>query len=301
MQTLNEFLKNITIGPPQVLEGVRVFPLLTEKQESRVFLELDEALEKELAEITEVSDGGSVPQLIVINRSQQDIIIFDGEQLIGAKQNRIVNITVIVPANSTLPIPVSCVEQGRWQYTSSSFAASDACAYPSLRASKHRDVTENLRSRKRSEADQSHIWRDISAKAARMKVESATMAMADIYESRNANPEQLRRSFEVAANQVGYLAFVNDGFAGGDIFCSNAVCRKKLEKLMRGYYLDSLDHGVAFAKIDVEDVLREIRSAQHHEFGTVGRGSEIRFEAAHVQGAWKQVDGWIPHVTILPT
>ncbi|HKZ00854.1 MAG TPA: DUF6569 family protein [Pyrinomonadaceae bacterium] len=300
MQTLTQLLDSITIGPPQTLNGVRVFPLLSDKSESRAFLELDEALEKQLAEVTEVSDSGSVPQLIVINHSQQDIIIFDGEQLIGAKQNRIVNITVIVPANSTLPIPVSCVEQGRWHYSSPTFAAADACAYPSLRVSKHRDVTENLRNRRRSDADQSNIWNDISAKASRMEVASGTMAMADIFEKKAPDPEMRRQTFIVAANQVGYLAFINDGFAGGDIFGSADVCRRKLEKLMRGYYLDSLDHGVAFDRVEVEEVFREVRAAEHHDFGTVGRGSEKRFEAMHVQGSWKEVDGWIPHLAILP-
>src|SRR5262249_9093645 len=160
---------------------------LGNKTESTSFLELDEALENGVAEVSEVSEGGSVPQLTVINRSSKDIIIFDGEQLVGAKQNRIVNITVIVPAKSTLPIPVSCVEQGRWHYSTPLFQAAQACAYPSLRVSKHEDVTQNMKNRRRSDADQSKIWKDISAKSARIRVSSRTMAMADIYESHSPN------------------------------------------------------------------------------------------------------------------
>jgi hypothetical protein len=119
MQILNELLDRITVGEPQVFEEVQVFPLFSTRSESAAsLLQLDEALENGLAEITEVSDAGNVPHLTVINKSPRDIIIYDGQQLIGAKQNRIVNITVVVAANSTLPIPVSCVEQGRWRYTS---------------------------------------------------------------------------------------------------------------------------------------------------------------------------------------
>jgi hypothetical protein len=40
----------------------------------------------------------------------------DGEQLVGAKQNRILNMTVLVAAETEVTIPVSCVERGRWGY-----------------------------------------------------------------------------------------------------------------------------------------------------------------------------------------
>jgi len=300
MQILNELLDTLTIGSPEIFKGVHIFPLLSSKAQSAVLLELDEALEKGVAEVSEVSEGGSVPQLIVVNRSTQDIIVFDGEQLVGAKQNRIVNITIIIPGNSTLPIPVSCVEQGRWHYSSSGFQAVEACAYPSLRVSKHGDVTENMRSRRRSDADQSKIWNDISAKFARMDVASGTMAMADIYESRSPNSEEMNRAFSVKDDQIGYVAFINGGFAGSDLYGSAKVCRRKMQKLLRGYYLDFLDPGVAFDRVEVEDVLQEVRAAEHHDFGTVGKGSERRFEGVHVQGSWKEVNGWIPHLTILP-
>lgn len=300
MQILNELLDSITFGEPQVFEDVQVYPLISSRSASAPFLELDEAMEKGLAEVTEVSDGGSVPQLTVINKSPRDIIIYGGEQLVGAKQNRIVNITVIVAANSTLPIPVSCVEQRRWRYTSAGFASSDQFAYPSLRASTHSDVTRNLKSHSSSDADQSKVWRDISFKAERMNVVSGTMAMSDIYESQSPGPEVLNQAFSVKENQIGYVTFISGGFAGSDLFGSAEVCRRKMEKLLRGYYLDSRDRGVAFEKVEIGQILREVRAAEHNEFGTVGKGRERRFDAPHVQGSWKEVDGFIPHVTILP-
>ena len=301
MQILNELLDNITVGAPQVFEDVQVFPLFSDQSESTSsFLQLDEALEQGLAEVTEVSDGGSVPQLTVTNKSPRDIIIYDGQQLIGAKQNRIVNITVVVAANSTLPIPVSCVEQGRWRYTSPGFSSSAHFSYPSLRRTTHSDVTESMKGEGSSAANQSRVWQDISAKAARMDVFSDTMSMHDIYESQAPEPEVLNEAFKVADNQVGYMAFIKGGFAGSDVFTSAAVCRGKMEKLLRGYYLDSRDHGVIFEKVEIEDILREVRAAEHREFDTVGKGRERRFDAPHVQGSWKEVDGLIPHVAILP-
>jgi hypothetical protein len=300
MQILNELLDSITVGAPQVFEEVQVFPLFSSQSESSTFLQLDEALKAGLAEITEVSDAGNVPQLTVINKSPRDIIIYDGQQLIGAKQNRVVNITVVVAANSTLPIPVSCVEQRRWSYNSPGFASSDHYSYPSLRSTTHGDVTAKMKSGGSSHADQGKVWQNISAKAARMEVFTATDSMEDIYASHAPDPEVLNVAFNVAENQVGYMAFIKGGFAGSDLFASTEVCRGKMEKLLRGYYLDSRDDGVTFDRVEIADILREVRGAEHREFSTVGKGRERRFDAAHVQGSWKEVDGLIPHVAILP-
>lgn len=300
MQALNELLDSIIIGPPQVLEDVQVFPLFSSRSQSSPLLELDEALAKGIVEVTEVSDGGNVPQLNVINSSPRDLIIYDGQQLIGAKQNRTVNITVVVPANSTLPIPVSCVEQRRWHYTSPNFATSEQFAYPSMRRTTHSEVTRNKETHGSSDANQSRVWQDISAKSVRMDVFSDSMAMSDIYESHAPDVEQLNQTFKVEEKQVGYMAFIKGGFAGCDLFGSTEVCRGQMAKLLRGYYLDSLDQGVGFAAVEIEEILREVRAAEHREFETVGKGRERRFEAPHVQGSWKEVDGAVPHVTILP-
>jgi hypothetical protein len=64
--------------------------------------------------VKEVSDSGIVNTLIVQNKSDKRVLLLDGEELIGAKQNRILNTTILIEANTTQKIPVSCVEQGRW-------------------------------------------------------------------------------------------------------------------------------------------------------------------------------------------
>jgi hypothetical protein len=70
-----------------------------------------------------VSEAGSVPELLVKNLAPSPVLILDGEELIGAKQNRIVNLAILVAAGQTLRIPVSCVEAGRWVHRSREFAA----------------------------------------------------------------------------------------------------------------------------------------------------------------------------------
>jgi len=64
----------------------------------------------EAARITEVTESGSVPFLQVANGADRPLLLLDGEELIGAKQNRILNTTVLVAGHTEVTIPVSCVE-----------------------------------------------------------------------------------------------------------------------------------------------------------------------------------------------
>jgi hypothetical protein len=76
-----------------------------------------------------------VPTLRLTSAADRPVLLLDGEELIGAKQNRVLN-TIVLAAHSKLTIPVSCVEQGRGAYKSARFAAGDASLYASVRALK---------------------------------------------------------------------------------------------------------------------------------------------------------------------
>lgn len=301
MNIIESLLDRIAIGTPQSIGDVEVLPLIAKEWSPQPLLDLEEAIECGLAEVQELTESGSVPELKVLNKGTEDIIAFDGEQLIGAKQNRILNLTVIIPANSVVTIPVSCVEQGRWHYNSQTFASGATFAYPSLRAAKHVGVTRSMRQRGRADSDQSEVWHNILTKAARMSVQSETMAMADIYEQ-GIKKERLMGtdSLEPVQGQIGYLAYVRGGFAGGDLFCSPELCGRKLRKILKGYLLDSLDEEISFIRVEPGAVMSQIKDARQERFDSVGKGKEVRFDGRLVQGAWKEVDGFIPHLHVLP-
>lgn len=307
MQVLNEFIENLYVGEAVEFDRLKVAPIFVREERGLPYLELEEALKSGLVEVTEVSEQGSVPELRVLNKSlDRDVIILDGEELVGAKQNRIVNLTTVIPAGATVGIPVSCVEQSRWGYSSPSFSTSQNVSYSSLRTLKHRSVTQSLRSTGTSRSDQGGIWGDIRAKMSRMEVASPTMAMSDMYTSRvdgesNAGAvEELKAKMSHREGQVGYLAFVGGGFAGGDVFGSSGLCRTKLNKLVRSHYLESLDRGVEFPALTVEQIIKQVVTAEQEQFATVGKGAELRFESQNVQGAWKLVDNFIPHLMVFP-
>ena len=51
---------------------------------------LDEAVAHGAARVAEVGDGGSVPELRFENLTEKPVLLLHGEELIGAKQNRVV-------------------------------------------------------------------------------------------------------------------------------------------------------------------------------------------------------------------
>ena len=112
-EVIKEYLEKAKVGRKQVYKNMAVFPLLSDYSLISDYILLDEALGSGLIEVTEVDNHGAVPNLKVHNKSPRMVLILDGEELVGAKQNRIVNTTILIGANATVVIPVSCVEQGR--------------------------------------------------------------------------------------------------------------------------------------------------------------------------------------------
>ncbi|MBA3888316.1 MAG: hypothetical protein H0X67_21705 [Acidobacteria bacterium] len=125
MQTnpIGATLSSLVLCPEVTFENLAMIPLLAVRPGAVSYTVLDDALAAGTVEITEISEHGSVPELRVINRGTDPVLIVDGEELLGAKQNRVVNLTILAPAASELTIPVSCVEAGRWRARSRTFAA----------------------------------------------------------------------------------------------------------------------------------------------------------------------------------
>src|SRR5258705_10428827 len=107
MTSLSAALKSVSVGEPKSAGRLTVFPLLSAGETEPAYLMLGEAFAAGQVTVTEVSTSGSVPELRLENRAERPVLVVDGEALIGAKQNRIVNITILVPSRTAITIPVS--------------------------------------------------------------------------------------------------------------------------------------------------------------------------------------------------
>ncbi len=84
-------------------------------------------------EVKELTEGGNVNTIHINNKGEVPVLILDGEEIQGAKQNRMVNATIMLFPVQETEVPVSCVEQGRWRYDSPVFDKSENFGYNSLR------------------------------------------------------------------------------------------------------------------------------------------------------------------------
>ncbi len=104
------------LGEPRSFAGLTILPLYPQSS-SVEYIGLDEAVARGL-EILEVDEHGVVEELHVQNSLDELVLLYEGEELVGAKQNRIVEWTILAEAQSKLTVPVHCVERGRWAYAS---------------------------------------------------------------------------------------------------------------------------------------------------------------------------------------
>src|SRR5947209_19594819 len=127
VEPLQKLLQSIEPGAPLVHGALTVIPLLTPSSKEVDWVTLDEAGDDVV--VTEAAGGASVSTLQVSNAGDRPLLLLDGEEWIGHKQNRVLNTTVLVGARSTVTIPVSCVEAGRWAYRTARFAAGGTSLY----------------------------------------------------------------------------------------------------------------------------------------------------------------------------
>ncbi len=288
MQIIESTLAGLGLGAPASFRNLIIFPLLAKSPGESAYLLLDEALERGLAQVTEVSEGGSVPELFFDNRADQPVLLVDGEELVGAKQNRVLNLSILVAAGKKVVIPVSCVEAGRWQYRSRHFSASRHKLYARARAKKMAQVSESLRSSRSRRSDQGAIWHDISEKMARMKAESRTASMEDIYVQREGDMESYVNAFAAQPGQAGAVFAINGEVAGAELFDSPATFAKYFRKLLWSYAMDAVDVDEPKPVAPVEEAVRaflsEMMAAAAQTFPAVGEGEDVRLSGERLAG-----------------
>ncbi len=286
---VTDYLTSLELGDLQVFENMGVIPLFSPVKGGPAYLTLKEALEEGVLRVGEVDEGGSVPELKVENRGEKPVLLLDGEELAGAKQNRVLNTSILVPAKSQLVIPVSCTEAGRWHYETRYFEDSDNVLVHSVRSRKAQTVTESLERYAEFHSDQAQVWDEIDRVAEKAGVHSPTGAIRDVIQARGKELEEYLEAFPCRKGQRGLLVLINGRAAGMDVL-SRATAYKVLHpKLLKSYAMEAfLTQGRKPPKPTMEkarEFLSRAANCEERKYRSVGLGWDYRFLGKRMVGS----------------
>ncbi len=273
------------LGDPASHRGLTLYPLFPTAEPTVEYVGLDEALARG-ASVREVDDAGSVETLVFDNVLGELVLLYEGEELVGAKQNRIVQRTALAGAKSVTELPVHCVEQGRWAYRTRVFASAPRAAGPEVR---------------RAKGSQHDVWSAVAAKNARLRVDAPTGAAEAAYVHYGSTLDEYLAALPRLDGQCGIVAGI-----GGVLACLDYTGRADVfaglyAKLLRGYALDAIERPVEkpLRRATVQRFLRAVAAAPRRLAPAVGLGSESRFGGA-VLGVELTAHGELVSLTAFP-
>jgi hypothetical protein len=297
-------LDKVSLGIPRAHRNLTLTPIILKNGSLSAIepMSLEEAIADGTIQVSEVSAEGHVPELRVKNSGDRLVLILDGEELVGAKQNRIVNLTILVAPQSEIVIPVSCVEAGRWGYSRPGFAAAGRVLNPEIRYRKAEAVTKNLKERRVRSADQGAVWDGVRKALFALGAASPTSALGDGFDSRANDIKGFLETLKPEPDQIGVIYRIGGTLAGLDLFGSKHAFARAFANLVRGSALQALAgfQMDANAPFDDRQFLGVVLSAPGDRFRAVGLGEELRYDTSEIGGGALELDGSLIHLFAFP-
>ena len=238
---LLDTLKRVQLTGHQRYGSVEIFHLRWPGSNGLDYVTLDESLEAGWIEITEFTEAGQVPRIKIINRSQHMVFLMAGEQVVGCKQNRVVNASMMVPAHSEMPLPVTCVERGRWGYSGPVFTSPHSSSHHQLRVMMAAQAARSYRRTGVPSADQAAVWREVSRKLGTMGSRSSSDALQDMFRDNDKKLKEALEQLPAPTDCNGAVFVIGGRIAGADVFDNPETLRKLWPKLIKSCTIDALE------------------------------------------------------------
>jgi hypothetical protein len=276
-------IPEIRVGEPTRCGALAAYALYPEHtlfpEDALDYVLSDEAQEAGMCAVREVSEEGKVGELLVENVGERPVLFLEGEELVGAKQNRVLLFSVLVGAGSRVSVPVFCVERGRWDRSSGSLKTGSHSP-PSLRflLKGGSDRPGIFRRADR----QVSVWRFIVAKHRAAGTRSPRGNLSDAIRSSPEVVKELRRDLQYPEGASGIAVAIDGRTVGIDLFDQPDSLRQVWDRLVV--------LGLTFEALDLRDVepqgdrdekpvrlYREsLKGMRWQEAATVGLGTAYR-------------------------
>jgi hypothetical protein len=286
---IKKYLTSLNFGELQHSKNMAVLPLMTDLNDSPKYLILKQALDQHMLVIGEVSKEGRVPELKVSNKSDTPVLLLDGEELAGAKQNRVLNTTILLEENSETIIPVSCTEQRRWSYKSEKFSESGTVMIPRMRKMKSQTVSDSLHESREYRSDQGTVWTSIDEMSEQTGIHSRTAAMRDVYQAKEKELDEYLGTFTCLPQQKGLLTFIDEEIVGFDFLSLDSAYTLLHPKLVKSYAMEALMKKTPSSgkpkPETAKKFLKEAGLCREKKYKSVGKGDDHRFEGKQLVGS----------------
>ena len=220
---------------------------------------IDQLFDEDLVSIEEIGLDGRVEEVNVKNYSKDFLFVTDGEAIVGAKQNRIAERSVVVAPYFSQRIPVKCVEQYRWGYKEGTeFAKSDFVLHP-----KAREEKAELLKKGENNKIQNAVWDNIECLSAKHEVECNSMNLGDILDN---SKKYYDFDYFDRVRELEFNAYIVSG-AGRtfiEFFYDNEVCKRHVKKSIKGWMADN-DDITKSTKINKEEVVKSFIKSEWTE------------------------------------
>ncbi|MFZ2654073.1 MAG: HIRAN domain-containing protein, partial [Victivallales bacterium] len=238
---LREFFKEIGIGQAISNENVTVVPLFGKIDDDCKYMSCGDALDKELLNVQEVSESGVVSTLSATNRGEKPVFIISGQGLKGAKQDRIVNVSIIIDIKTEIKVPVSCVEARRWHYSTNNVFRKSNVAAPQVRYSLHKSVNENVKTYRRYCSHQGEIWNTVDKVAEGAGVKSETSCLNDVYDNYEKKLKDFSEKIKYPDKACGLAVFNGSKLVSVDYFGHPELMKVSWDDIVRSVALGAVE------------------------------------------------------------
>lgn len=298
---MNTLTANLTLGEPQVIGALAVHPVFGPPP----VLEY-QALSRAIAHgalVRELEGAPSVNNLLVVNPTDRALLVYAGEHVAGARQNRTFDQSVLVGPGARAAVPVSCVEQGRWDESrhDEPFAAAQRADDPSLRRAKRESAARNAARGLAARPSQGEVWGEVGSRLRRFAVASKSADFGDLFDQRSGEIGALADDVELRGGQLGALACVGGAPIALDVVGRHDVFAALHDGLVRGYALDALGaHPVDTDPARARAFLAAALAADRSPAATPGLGEAHTLSGAGAIGSSLTCEGELIALSAFP-
>ncbi|MFN8040189.1 MAG: DUF6569 family protein [Acidimicrobiales bacterium] len=300
---------DVTTGPPVTRGALALVPLLRPALAAPAaappgYLAGPDAFRAGAVRVAERGDGAVVPELEVRVVGPTPVLLIEGESILGAQQNRVLNVSVVLAADAADLVPVSCVEAGRWGRAQTA-RRSTRHSPSALRRVKTRSVAEAVRRSGDRRSDQGAVWDEVDGLLEAHQAASASAALEDVYASVAPRLDEALVGIDPVADQVGVVALTAGRVVALDLFDDPATLRTYWDQLVSGYALDALVAPPGATDADalvaaVERFLAAVAGAAVDRAPGVGEGTDLVLDGEGVVGLGVEWRDHLRHLAAFP-